>query len=106
MKNQTTIVLWVMVFAGLVAPLMAQQEIQTKPKINDAPLTDEQVAIYRAVLKDWSHSTEPSVNLANTRTQWQFLEPCSIPAVARNSISKMRIKGFIAWIRESPLVRK
>jgi hypothetical protein len=66
MKNQMTRVLCMMVLAGLPAPLMAKQASQTKPKINDAPLTEEQVAVYRTVLKDWSKGTDTPLNLADT----------------------------------------
>jgi hypothetical protein len=48
-------------------PLCAVTQDQTpKPKISDEPLTADQIAIYRAVLKDYTKGSKGPLNVANT----------------------------------------
>ena len=41
------------------------QEDSFKPRLSDAPLTNEQIAVYRAVLKDYLKGSDGALNLAN-----------------------------------------
>ena len=51
----------------LMLPLCAVTQDQTpKPKISDEPLTADQIAIYRAVLKDYTKGSKGPLNVANT----------------------------------------
>jgi hypothetical protein len=52
--------------ALLVISLTAvAQENSVKPKMSDAPLTTEQIAVYRAVLRDYLKGSDGALNLAN-----------------------------------------
>jgi hypothetical protein len=41
------------------------QENEPKPRISEAPLTEEQIAVYRAVLERFTKGSKGSLNLAN-----------------------------------------
>lgn len=41
------------------------QENSLKPRMSDAPLTTEQIAVYRAVLRDYLKGSDGALNLAN-----------------------------------------
>jgi hypothetical protein len=49
---------------GLALSMMAQEEA-TKPKISSDALTEEQVAIYRAVLEDYTNGSKGPLNVAD-----------------------------------------
>ena len=52
---------------SLVVSLCAMTQDQTpKAKISDEPLTADQIAVYRAVLKDFAKGPNSPLNLANT----------------------------------------
>lgn len=56
---------WIAV-VGLALSLAAvAQEEASKPKVSDGSLTPEQIAVYRAVLKDYTKGSDGALNLAN-----------------------------------------
>src|SRR5579871_993528 len=60
--------------AGLVGPAATirsngfalQANEEQKPKVSQSPLTAEEIAVYRAVLKGYVKNSERSLNLADT----------------------------------------
>jgi hypothetical protein len=61
MRQKFRISVLVAISLGAVA-----QENVPKPKVSDAPLTSEQIAVYRAVLGDYLKGSDRVLNLANT----------------------------------------
>ena len=51
---------------SLILPLCAVTQDQTpKPKISDEPLNADQIAVYRAVIKDYTKGSKGPLNVAN-----------------------------------------
>jgi hypothetical protein len=66
MKRQTTLPVCMVLMLSLGQSLAAPPQIEApKPKISNEPLTAEQVAVYRAVLEDYTNGTNGTLNLAN-----------------------------------------
>jgi hypothetical protein len=66
MKRWTTPQVCMVLMLSLGPSLAAAPQIEApKPKISNEPLTPEQVAVYRAVLEDYTNGTNGTLNLAN-----------------------------------------
>ena len=58
--------IWTMVIGSLALSVTAAtQDDAPKPKVSKAALTAEQIAVYRAVLDDYTKGSDGSLNLAN-----------------------------------------
>jgi hypothetical protein len=66
---------WVIVVG--VALSLAAQDSSVKPKISDVLLTPEQIAVYRAVLKDYLKGSEGALNVANRTELFDQTGPMS-----------------------------
>lgn len=56
---------WIATVFLLLSICTMTQEEPPKTKLRDAPLTPEQIAVYRAVLKDYTKWSDVALNLAN-----------------------------------------
>jgi len=56
---------WVTMIFLSVPFCAVSQEDAPKPKVSDEPLTAEQIAVYRAVLRDYLKGSDGGLNLAN-----------------------------------------
>ena len=52
------------------------QEDEPKPKLSDESLTNEQIAVYRAVLSDYLKGSDGTLNLANRTEPLYRYKPC------------------------------
>jgi hypothetical protein len=58
--------IWALVMASLVMSVaVATQEDAPKPKVSKDPLTAEQIAVYRAVLRGYTNGSDGKLNVAN-----------------------------------------
>jgi hypothetical protein len=57
---------WMTVVCLTLSLCAATQDQTPKPKISDEPLTADQIAVYRAVLKDYTKGSQAPLNVANT----------------------------------------
>jgi hypothetical protein len=57
--------LWIVPISIALSLSAATQEDAQKPRLSDDSLTPEQVAVYRAVLKDYTKKSDAKLNLAN-----------------------------------------
>lgn len=51
------------------AAVVAQEPVQ--PKVSIKPLTEDQIAVYKAFLTDWQEGSKTPLNVANTTDQFQ-----------------------------------
>jgi|SRR5579863_5189859 len=56
---------WMLVACLTLSSYAATQDQTSKPKISDGPLTADQIAVYRAVLKDYTKGSKGPLNVAN-----------------------------------------
>ena len=56
---------WIGLLIVALSLAVAAQDNTAKAKISNAPLTAEQIAVYRAVLKDYLRESDGALNLAN-----------------------------------------
>ncbi len=56
---------WVTVVLLAVSFCAVSQEVTPKPKVSDESLTTEQIAVYRAVLRDYLKGSDGALNVAN-----------------------------------------
>lgn len=57
--------IWMLVPCLILSSYAATQDQKSEPKISDEPLTADQIAVYRAVLRDYLKDSDGSLNLAN-----------------------------------------
>jgi hypothetical protein len=63
--------------ASVSLSLATGQEDPPKPAVSSNPLTAQQIAVYRAVLEDYSKGTNDSMNLANKTEALELAGPSS-----------------------------
>lgn len=56
---------WMLVACLTLSSYAATQDQTSEPKISDEPLTADQIAVYRAVLKDYTKGSKGPLNVAN-----------------------------------------
>jgi len=66
------------------------QEDSFKPRLSDAPLTNEQIAVYRAVLKDYLKGSDGVLNLANITAPIDWSDQTCFEGIAAGVIEESK----------------